>query len=93
VDQFGDDLRRQQVGARAEQLAKLHECGPQLLEHLAEVTAQMSRRRRDRDPFQVQDMPEVVALEEKAEAVPHRDFRDLANTLEVARTRDEGWRS
>ena len=92
VDQFGYDLRRQQVGACAEQLAELHECGPQLLEHLAEMAAYVSRRRRHRDPLQVQNMPEVIALEEKAEAVSDRDFRDLANTLEVARTRDEGWR-
>jgi hypothetical protein len=52
----------------------------------------VSRRRRGGDTFQAKDMPKVVALEEKTKAVPNRDLRDLADTLEVARARDEGWR-
>ena len=42
--QLGDDVRRDDVGARREQLAELDERRPELVEHLAQVAA--ARRRR-----------------------------------------------
>ena len=83
--QLGDDVRRHDVGPRREQLAELHERRPELVEHLAQVGAALSRgvalERRALAPRQQVGQP--VLLEEVAEAVPHRDLRDLGEPPEV----------
>ena len=71
--QLGDDLGRDDVGARREQLAELHERRPELVERLAQVAAE---RRQvlvvdDRRP------PQRPPLEHEPEAVPGRNLGDL----------------
>ncbi len=100
--QLGDQVGRDDVGPRGQELPELHERRPELLQHLAQVlTARRRRHRTDvRDPPSGNQVGEPVRLEEVAEAVAHHDLRDLGQAAERARRRlghatqcDTGWRS
>ena len=81
--QLGDDVRRHDVGPRREQLPELDERRPELVEHLAQMAAARGRRAVDgRVP--------APAFEQIAEAVAHRDLRDLAQPADVQRPRPGG---
>ena len=73
--QLGDDVGRNDVGPRREQLPELHERRPELVEHLA----QMPPARRARLVALA-----AAAVDDVAEAVPHRDLGDLAQAPEIA---------
>jgi len=78
--QLGDDVRRHDVRPGREQLAELDERRPELVEHLAQMTAARGRRAVDgRVP--------ASALEQIPEAVAHRDLGDLAQPADVQRPR------
>ena len=85
--ELGDDVRRDDVGPRREQLAELDERRAELVEHLAQVLAAL-RRRCPSSSVDGVGRPgsrsvRLVALEEVAEAVPDRDLRDLGDAPEV----------
>ena len=88
--QLGDDVRRQHVGPHREELAELDEGRAELVEELAEVLAALRRRAVD-EHFAVatarQEVGQLVALEEVAEAVPDGDLGDLRQPAEVASLR------
>ena len=69
-----DDVGRHDVRPRREQLAELHERRPELVEHLAQVLAAQRRRARVAVP---------AAVDDEAEAVPHRDLGDLAQAADA----------
>src|SRR5205807_1535291 len=73
--ELGDDVGGNHIRAGREKLPELDEGRPQLVEHLAQMTA--SRR-----PLAVLVVP--AAFERVAEAVANRDLRDLAQPAEVA---------
>ena len=87
--QLGDDVRRDDVGPRREQLAELDEGRPELVEHLAQMPTAL---RADRgigarlDPRRPgKEVGQLVPLEEIAEAVPDGDLRNLRETADLAR--------
>ncbi len=94
--QLGDDVRRDDVGPRGEQLAELDEGRPELVEHLSEMAAAVradsgiGARLHARRPGK--DVRQLVPLEEIAEAVPDGDLRNLRETADLARAwaRDHG---
>ena len=83
--QLGDDVRRDDVGPRREQLPELDERRPELVEHLAQVLPALRggfpRGTLLRPPREEVGQP--VRLEEVAEAVLDRDLRDLGDPPEV----------
>ena len=86
--QLGDDVRRDDVRPRREQLAELHERRPELVEHLAQMPPALGRRRlgfeRCRRPWPRQQVGQLVGLEPVAEAVPDRHLCDLGHAAEAA---------
>jgi hypothetical protein len=85
--QLGDDVRRDDVRARREQLPELDERRPELVQHLAQVLATRGRAQlgleRGRPPRPREQVGQLVGLEEVAKAVPDRDLRDLGHAPEV----------
>ena len=67
--ELGDDVRRDDVGARREQLPELDEGRPELVEHLPQMTPADGRGRRRR---------RTATLQHEPEAVTDGDLRDLA---------------
>ena len=82
--QFQDDVGRDHIGPRTEQLPELHERGPQLFQHLADVLAALLQHGLCPAAVGGDKVPEVVTLEEVPEAVPDRYLGDLPDPLEVA---------
>ena len=86
--QLGDDVRRDDVRPGREQLAELHERRPELVEHLAQVTPPLGRRRlrveRRLRPRPGQQVGQLVGLEPVAEPVPDRHLGDLGHAAEAA---------
>ena len=86
--ELGDDVRRQDVRAHREQLAELDERRPELVEHLAQVTPPLGRRRLRVEcrlrPRPGQQVGQLVGLEPVAEPVPDRHLRDLGHAAEAA---------
>ena len=84
--QLGDDVRRQHVGPHREELAELDEGRAELVEELAQVLPAL-RRCAVGDPRAVpatrEEVGQLVALEEVAEAVPDGDLGDLSQPAEV----------
>ena len=74
--QLGDDVRRDNIRARGEELPELDEGRPQLVEHVAEVPP--PRRPVDRG------VGPAPPLERVTEAVPDGHLCDLAQPAEVA---------
>jgi hypothetical protein len=72
--QLRQDLRRDDVGSGREQLAELHERRPQLVEHLAQVTAERRQVLGLDDGCAAQRPP----LEHEAETVLRGNLRNLA---------------
>src|SRR6266540_5509386 len=83
--QLDDDVGRNDVGTRREELAELHERRAELVEHLAQVDAPLVRgdglARRALTPWE--EIGQLVLLEEVPEAVAHCDLRDLGQPPEV----------
>ena len=73
--QLDDDVLRDDVGSRGEELTELDERRPELVEHLAEMasTNRVDLGRR------------APAFEQRSEAVLHRDLDDLAQPSDVRR--------
>ena len=87
--ELGDDVRRQDVRPHREELAELDEGRAELVEELAEVLAALGRRALGELAAVApagQEVGQLVALEEVAEAVPDGDLGDLRQPAEVART-------
>src|SRR5206468_2108775 len=85
--ELGDDVRGQDVGAHREQLAELDEGRTELVEQLAEVLPALRRRALEKFrpvPAARDQVGQLVALEEVAEAVPDGDLGDLRQPAEVA---------
>ncbi len=84
--ELDDDVRRHDVRPSREELAELDEGRPELVEQLAQMAAPL------RAPVRVEldarcpreDVRQLVALEEVAEAVPDRDLRDLGEPADLA---------
>ena len=74
--ELGDDVGRDDVRARREELAELDERRPELVEHLPQVPPAKRRRLGRRRP---------PAFEHEAEAVAHRDLGDLAEAADARR--------
>ena len=90
LPQLCDDVGRNDVGARRQQLPELDERRPELVEHLAEARA-TGRRLRHVDPRpERQEVAQPVSLEEVAEPVTDRDLRDLGQPADVPRGRRHG---
>ena len=88
--QLGDDVRRQHVGPHREELAELDEGRTELVEELAQVLAALRRRALDEPravPAAREEVGQLVALEEVAEAVPDGDLGDLSQPAEVTSLR------
>ncbi len=83
--QLGDDVRRHDVGAGREQLPELDERRAELVEQLAQADAACGTfLRLGRRPVPPREqVGQLVAFEEVAEAVPDRDLRDLREPAEV----------
>ena len=84
--ELDQDVRRDDVGPRREQLAELDEGRPELVEQLAQVLAALrgrSLRRELRPPRQ--QVGQAVGLEEVAEPVPDGHLRNLGEAPEVPR--------
>ena len=79
---LGDDVRRDDVGTRREELAELHEGRPELVEHHPQALATI--RRGDGIAVRVA-LAQPVSAEDVAEPVTSCDLRDLRETPEVAR--------
>ena len=79
LSQLDDDVRRDDVGPRGEQLPELHERRAELVEHLAQVLASLRRRRSVRRDLgrAGKQVGQLVAREEVAEAVLDRHLSDL----------------
>src|SRR5207253_1896705 len=84
--QLGDDVGRQDVGPRREQLAELDEGRAELVEHLAEMLTALRRLAGvlDAVPAPREEIGQPVSLEPVAEAVPDGDLSDLRQAAEVA---------
>ena len=90
--QLDDDVRRDDVGPRREQLPELDEGRAELVEQLAQMLAARRARSlglRGRGDARLggapgQEVGELVRLEEVPEAVPHHDLRDLREASEAA---------
>ena len=89
LDQLVHDVDGHDVGASAEQLPELHERRTQLVEHLADVPAALSRRRWLLLARARQQAEQAVPFEEIAEAVTHRDLGYLPHPLEIADAGDK----
>ena len=87
--QFLDDVGRDHVGPSTEKLPELHERRPQFLQHLADVLTALLRHGLGPTAARGDKLPEVVTLEEVAEAVPDRHLGDLPDPIEVAETGNE----
>src|SRR5581483_11138629 len=74
--ELGDDVGRDDVGPRREQLPELDERRPELVEHLAQMAAPCGRA--------VRIDAVAAALDDVPEAVADRDLRDLAHPADVA---------
>ena len=87
--QLGDDVGREHVGPRREQLAELDEGRAELVEHLAQVLAALRRLAVDLLPRPAarEEIGQPVGVEPVAEAVPDGDLGDLRQAAEVARGR------
>ena len=91
--QLGDDVRRNDVGPRRQQLPELHERRTELLEHLPQMLPARGRaalRRRGEPRLRRtarQEVRELVRLEPVPEAVPDHHLRDLRQASEVPRRR------
>ena len=81
--QLGDDVRRDDVGSRREQLAELDERRAELVEHFAQMPATRGRGA-------VIGRTTSATLEDVAEAVPHGDLGDLAQPPDVQLFRARG---
>jgi len=94
--QLGDDVGRDDVGARREQLPELHEGRAELLEHLPEMLAARGHAvlRRGGEPglgrAPRQKVGELVRLEPVAEAVARHHLRNLRQAPEAPRRRRLG---
>ncbi len=91
--QLRDDVRRNDVGPRRQQLPELDERRAELLEHLAQMLPARGRAalRRSGEPrlrrAARQEVGELVRLEPVAEAVPDHHLRDLRQASEAPRRR------
>ena len=87
LPQLDDDVRRHDVRPGREQLAELHECRAELVEHLAQVLSAKRALAVDRADLRRpgDEIGQPVALEEVAEAVLDRDLRDFGDAPEVLR--------
>src|SRR5581483_10542684 len=74
--ELGDDVGRDDVGPRREQLPELDERRPELVEHFAQMAAPRGRA--------VRIDAVAAALHDVPEAVADRDLRDLAHPADVA---------
>ena len=85
--QLEQDVRRNDVGARREELAELDERRAELVEQLAQVLAALGARAfedaRAGEPRR-QEVGQAVGLEEIAEAVLDGDLCDLRDPSEIA---------
>ena len=84
--ELADDVRRQDVGPHREQLAELDEGRAELVEELAKVLAAFRRGALEElgpVPAARDQVGQLVALEEVAEAVPDGDLGDLRQPAEV----------
>jgi hypothetical protein len=84
--QLRDDVRRQDVRSRRQELAELHERRTELVQHLAQVLAALRRLAVNVHPRAAprEEVGQPVGVEPVAEAVADRDLRDLRETAEVA---------
>jgi hypothetical protein len=87
--QLEDDVRRDDVRARGEELAELDEGRPELVQHLPDAEAAVRAVGRDVDfPGATGPRPvRPVRVEEVAEAVLRCDLRDLGEAAELADSR------
>ena len=87
VRQLGDEVRRQDVRARRQDLPQLDERGTELGERLAKAAgargAHLGRRGTIAGLAPAEHVPEAAAVEQLAESVPHDDHADLAEALQV----------
>src|SRR5712691_6149560 len=84
--ELGDEIRRQDVGPRGEDLPQLDEGGPQLRQGLAEAARGGGAHLFRRGPHflaTAEDVPDLGAIPELAESVARDDHADLAQSLEV----------
>ena len=86
ASELRDDVRRQDVWPHREQLAELDEGRAQLVEELAEALAALRGCSLEDLPVSAprEEVGQLVALEEVAEAVPDGDLGDLRQPAEVA---------
>ena len=91
--QLDEDVGRDGVRPRRQELPELHERRPELVEQLAQMLAARRARpgRSSREPrlrrAAGEQIGELVRLEEVAEAVPDHHLRDLRQAAEAARRR------
>jgi hypothetical protein len=93
--ELGDDVGRDDVRARRQQLPELDEGRAELVEHLPQVLTALRDGAVLRDEHlltQRQQVGQAVGLEEVAEAVANRDLRDLRDPADVATLRAGGHR-
>ena len=82
---LGDDVRRDDVGTRREELPELDERRPELVEHRAQALATVRGGRGVRRSRRRDEVAQPVSAEEVAEAVARRHLCDLGQTPEVPR--------
>ena len=83
--ELGDDVRRDDVGTRREELPELDERRPELVEHRAQALAAVGGGRGVPVRVAGDEVAEPVPAEEVAEAVACRHLCDLGQTPEVPR--------
>jgi hypothetical protein len=84
--ELGDDVRRQDVRPRRQELAELHERRAELVEHLPQVLSALRRLPVDDVDARAAPREEVgqpMRVEPVAEAVPDGDLRDLRQPSEI----------
>ncbi len=85
--ELGDDVRRQDVRPHREQLAELDERRAELVEHLPQVAAALGGRLAEDLAVLADEVGELVAAEEVAEAVTDGDLGDLGDASQASRRR------
>ena len=82
---LGDDVRREDVRPRGQELPELHERRPQLVEHLAQVLASLRGLAVQLDPRPTsrEEIRQPVSVEPVPEPVADRDLRYLRQAPEV----------
>ncbi len=88
-DQLFDDIRRDDVGPRAEELTELDKCGAEFVQHLPDMTTSLRRRLRSTLTSLRGQSEKTASLEEIAEAMADHHSGDLPHAPQVTQPGDQ----